>query len=168
MPPVELWSRVPPDNSVGTSQLADGAVTTDKLADGAVTPPKASAPMKSEHILGDDTEVFTTSTTYYEVKGFNFYKNADVESMNWDSIEAVAEGRVAASGNTASVGIFVNNESSPRLEFTFTDTSYSLDRGTFSISDLGTGLHRISIRLKTSSAASRAFQRHLEIKAVKK
>jgi hypothetical protein len=168
MSPVELWSRIPPAGSVGTEQLIDGSVTTDKIADGAVTVSKVSPSVKSEHILGDDTEVFTTSTTYHEVKGFNFYKNVDVESMNWDSIEVVAEGRVAASGNTATVGIFVNNEASPRLEFTFTDTSYSLDRGTFSISDLGTGLHRISIKLKTSSAASRAFQRHLEIKAVKK
>jgi hypothetical protein len=168
MTPVELWSRIPPANSVGTEQLIDGSVTSDKIADGAVTISKVSPSVKSEHILGDDTEVFTISTTYDEVKGFNFYKNTDVESMNWDSIEAVVEGRVAVSGNTASVGIFVNNESSPRLEFTFTDTSYSLSRGIFSISDLGTGLHRISIRLKTSNPASRAFQRHLEIKAVKK
>jgi hypothetical protein len=111
---ISLWSRLPPPNSVGSDELKDGAVTTNKIADGAVTSPKAGDSLKSEHILGDDTEVTTTSTTYAEVKNFNFYKDTTVESINWKTMEVVAEGRVSASGPTNSIGIFVDAESNPQ------------------------------------------------------
>jgi hypothetical protein len=166
MAAIDLWSRLPPPNSVGTEQLRDGAVTTPKIADGAVTSPKAADSLKSEHILGDDTEVYTTSTDYTEVKMFDFYKDASVESLNWKTMEVVAEGKVSASGLTATVGIFVNAEDTPRLELAFTGTDYSVETDTFSMADLGTGLHKISIRLKISGGGT-AYNRHLEIKAVK-
>jgi hypothetical protein len=165
MPPVELWSRIPPANSVGTAQLVDGAVTTEKIADGAVTLIKAAPSLKSEHILGDDTEVSSASTSYEEIKKFNFYKDTAVESMNWSTLEVVAEARVDTSGQTATVGLFVDAETSPRLELSYTGTTYATSRGTADISDLATGSHLISIRLKTTGGT--AYQRHLEIKAVK-
>jgi hypothetical protein len=163
---IELWSRVPPPSSVGPDQLQDNAVTTEKIADGAVTPPKASDLLKSEHILGDDTETMTTSTSYEEIKKFNFYKDTSVDSINWKSLEVMAEGRVSAGGLTATLGVFVNAELDPRLELAYASTSYSVSRGTVDISDLSTGLHLISIRLKISGAGT-AYQRHVEIKATK-
>jgi hypothetical protein len=166
MAAVNLWSRVPPPDSVGTEQLKDGAVTTPKIADGAVSTTKAADSLKSEHILGDDTEVLTDSTAYTEVKFFDFYKDVGIESLNWKTMEVVAEGKVSASGLTATVGIFVNAEATPRLELTFTGTDYSTSTDTFDMADLGTGLHKISVRLKISGAGT-AYNRHLEIKAVK-
>ena len=166
MAAIDLWSRLPPPNSVGTEQLKDGAVTTPKIADGAVTSPKASDSLKSEHILGDDTEVYTTSTDYTEVKMFDFYKDASVESLNWKTMEVVAEGKVSANGLTNTIGIFVDAETTPRLELTFTGTTYSLSRGTFSMADLATGLHKISIQMKISATGT-AYNRHIEIKAIK-
>jgi hypothetical protein len=163
---INLWSRLPPPNSVGTDELKDGAVTTNKIADGAVTSPKAGDSLKSEHILGDDTEVTTTSTTYAEVKNFNFYKDTTVESINWKTMEVVAEGMVSASGLTATVGVFVDTETTARLELTFTGTEYSVSRGTLSMTDLTTGLHKISVQMKISAAGT-AYNRHIEIKAIK-
>jgi len=161
---IELWSRYPPPNSVGTAQLQDGAVTTPKIADGAVTPPKTSAGFRSRFILGDDTEVTETSTSYVEKKKFNFYKDTTVETLNWQEMEVVAELKSSSAAVTASVGIFVDAEATPRLELTSNSTTYEIKRGTFSMADLPTGLHTISIRCKVSAAGT-MNQRHLEIQA---
>jgi hypothetical protein len=161
---IELWSRLPPPNSVGTAQLQDGAVTTPKIADGAVTAPKTSGGFRSRFILGDDTEVTETSTTYVEKKKFNFYKDATVETLNWQEMEVVAELKSSASTITASVAVFVDAETTPRLELTSTSTTYDIKRGTFSMADLPTGLHTISIRCKVSAPGT-ISQRHLEIQA---
>jgi hypothetical protein len=162
---IELWSRMPPPNSVGTEQLKDGAVTTSKIADGAVTPAKLSGAVRSVFILGDDTEVTETSTTYVEKKRFNFYKDTGIDTLNWISIELVAELKSSASTYTAYVALFVDNETSPRIELFTNSTSYSVLRGTADISDLATGLHTFSIRCKVSASGGTAYQRHVEIQA---
>jgi hypothetical protein len=137
---IELWSRLPPPNSVGTAQL------------------------RSRFILGDDTEVTETSTSYVEKKKFNFYKDTAVETLNWQEMEVVAELKSSATTVTASVAVFVDAEATPRLELTSTSTTYEIKRGTFSMADLPTGLHTISIRCKVSAAGT-MNQRHLEIQA---
>ncbi|MCC6056172.1 MAG: hypothetical protein LM583_05800 [Desulfurococcaceae archaeon] len=162
---IELWSRIPPPNSVGTEQLKDGAVTTSKIADGAVTPAKLSGAVRSVFILGDDTEVTETSTTYVEKKRFNFYKDTGIDTLNWIGIELVAELKSSASTYTAYVALFVDNETSPRIELFTNSTSYSVLRGTADISDLATGLHTFSIRCKVSASGGTAYQRHVEIQA---
>jgi hypothetical protein len=172
---IQLWNRYPPPNSVGTAQLMDGAVTTSKIADsavttpkiadGAVTPAKLSGAVKSVFILGDDTEVSETSTTYVEKKVFNFYKNTTIDSLNWTVMEMVAELRSSATTYTAYVALFVDAETTPRIELYTNSTSYAVLRGTADISDLPTGLHTFSIRLKVSSSGGTAYQRHIEIQA---
>ena len=162
---IELWNRIPPPNSVGTEQLKDGAVTSSKIADGAVTPAKLSGAVLSVFILGDDTEVTETSTTYVEKKRFNFYKDTSIDTLNWISIELVAELKSSASTYTAYVALFVDNETSPRIELFTNSTSYSVLRGTADISDLATGLHKFSIRCKVSTVGGTAYQRHVEIQA---
>jgi hypothetical protein len=150
------------DGAVTTAILADGAVTTPKLADGAVTPAKASAALRSAFILGDDTEVTETSTDYVEKKVFNFYKDAGVETMNWQEVELVAELKSSAATVTAYVALFVDAEASPRIELSTTSTTYTILRGTASIADLATGLHTFSIKCKVTGAGT-AYQRHLEV-----
>jgi hypothetical protein len=162
---IELWSRRPPPNSVGTEQLIDGAVTTSKIADGAVTPAKLTGAVRSAFILGDDTEVTETSTTYVEKKKFNFYKDTSVDTLNWNSIELVAELKSSSSTYTAYVALFVNNEANPRIELSTNSPSYSILRGTANIADLPTGLHTFSIRCKVSAAGGTVYQRHVEIQA---
>ncbi|MCC5990488.1 MAG: hypothetical protein LM558_03145 [Thermosphaera sp.] len=169
---INLWSRLPPPNSVGTEQLKDGAVTTEKLADGAVTTPKiadgavttakVAASLRSTFILGDDTEVYESSTSYVEKKMFNFYKDAAVDTLNWQEMELVAELRASAPGTTAYLALFVDAETTPRIELSTTSTAYVVLRGTASIADLGTGLHTFSIRVRATGGGV-AYQRHLEI-----
>jgi hypothetical protein len=161
---IELWNRMPPPNSVGTTQLQDNAVTTVKIADGAVTATKAAASLANKFILGDDTTVTSTLTTYEEKKKFNFYKNTTIDQMNWQTMEVVAELSSSAPTVTASLGVFVDTEATPRLELTTTSTTLTVLTGNFSIADLSTGLHTISIRLKVSAAGT-ATNRHLEIQA---
>jgi hypothetical protein len=164
---IDLWNRIPPPNSVGTEQLKDGAVTTPKIADGAVTQAKLSGVVRSVFILGDDTEVTETSTTYVEKKKFNFYIDRNVDTLNWTSIEFVAELKSSASTYTAYVALFIDNETNPRIELYTNSISYSVLRGTADISDLTTGLHIFSIRCKVSASGGTAYQRHVEIQAMR-
>jgi hypothetical protein len=161
---IELWNRMPPPNSVGTTQLQDNAVTTVKIANGAVTASKAAASLANKFILGDDTTVTETSTSYVEKKKFNLYKSTTIDQLNWQNMEVAAELSSSATAVTASIGFFVNAEGTPRLELTTTSTTLTVLTGSFSISDLATGLHTISIRLKVSAAGT-ATNRHLEIQA---
>jgi len=159
---IELWSRKPPPNSVGVNELQDGAVTTSKIADGAVTPTKVSSSLRSVFILGDDTEVYETSNIYVEKKRFNFYKDTSIDTLNWQEIEFIAEIKTSTAGTQAYVSLFVDNESTPRIELYTGSTTYTVLRGTASISDLGTGLHTFSIRVKISGSGT-AYQRHVEV-----
>jgi hypothetical protein len=162
---IQLWSRIPPPGSVGTEQLKDGAVTASKIADGAVTPEKVSDVLRSTFILGDDTEVTETSTTYVEKKVFNFYVDRAVDTLNWKTIELIAELKSSATIYTVYVALFIDDEATPRIELFTNSTTYSVLRGTADISDLTTGLHKFSIRCKVSTAGGTAYQRHLEIQA---
>jgi hypothetical protein len=159
---IQLWSRKPPPGSVGTEQLVDGAVTASKIADGAVTPAKVSPVLRSTFILGDDTEVTETSTTYVEKKVFNFYKDTSIDTLNWQEIELIAELKSSASTVTVYVALFVDAETSPRIELSTTSTSYVILRDTASIADLATGLHTFSIRCKVAGTGT-VYQRHIEI-----
>jgi hypothetical protein len=159
---IELWSRKPPPNSVGVNELQDGAVTTPKIADGAVTPSKVSGALRSVFVLGDDTEVYETSTTYVEKKRFNFYKDTSIDTLNWQEIEFIAELKTNTVGTQAYVALFVDNENTPRIELYTSSTTYVVLRGTASITDLSTGLHVFSIRVKMVGSGT-AYQRHIEI-----
>jgi hypothetical protein len=79
-------------------------------------------------------------------------------------MEVVAELKSSATTVTASVAVFVDDEATPRLELTSNSTTYTIRRGTFSMADLPTGLHTISIRCKVSAPGT-MHQRHLEIQA---
>jgi hypothetical protein len=159
---IELWSRKPPPNSVGVNELQDGAVTTNKIADGAVTPAKVSGALRSVFILGDDTEVSESSTIYVEKKKFNFYKDTSIDTLNWQEIEFIAELKTSTAGTQAYVGLFVDAETTPRVELYTGATTYTVLRGSASISDLATGLHTFSIKVKVTGTAT-AYQRHIEI-----
>jgi hypothetical protein len=159
---IQLWSRKPPPNSVGTEQIIDGSITTSKIADGAVTPAKVSSSLRSQFILGDDTEVYDTTTNYIEKKVFNFYKDTSIDTLNWQEIELIAELKTSTAGTTAYIGLFVDNETTPRIELSTTSTTYTVLRGTCSISDLATGLHTFSIRIKITGQGT-VYQRHIEI-----
>jgi hypothetical protein len=162
---IEIWNRMPPPNSVGTEQLKDGAVTTSKIADGAVTPAKLSGVVRSVFILGDDTLVTETSTTYVEKKKFDLYKDTSIDTLNWTEIEFVAELRSSNSTYTAYVALFVDYETNPRIELYTNSTRYEVLRGTADISDLTTGIHTFSIMCKVSESGGMVYQRHVEIQA---
>lgn len=152
--------------AVTEPKIADLAVTTAKIADTAVTLAKVTDDVRVHHILGDNTEVTETAITYTDKKRFNFYKHTTIPMLNWKTIEIVCEGKVAATGQALDVGFFVGVEVAPRLVLTYTETVYTTKRGVFSIADLPTGLHLITIKMKVAASGQTGYQRHLETMAV--
>jgi len=100
-------------------------------------------------LTADETELSTTSTSYTSMKYFDFVMDR-TRGYSWNKLVVYAEAYNNTSGQTTYVGVFVDNESSPRLELTYTATSYTLKSGDISISDLSDGIHKIDIRVKVT------------------
>lgn len=147
-------------------RIAKVPIITPEVMNGAITLPKVTDDVRVHHILGDDTEVTETATTYADKKKFNFFKDTTIPTLNWKLFEIVCEGKVATAGQICDIGFFVGAEVSPRLTLTYTETVYTTKRGVFSIADLATGLHLITIRMKVAAAGQTGYQRHIEVRAV--
>jgi hypothetical protein len=100
-------------------------------------------------LTADETELSTTSTSYTSMKYFNFVMDR-TRGYSWNKLVVYAEAYNTTSGQTTYVGVFVDNETSPRLELTYTTTSYTLKSGEITISDLADGIHKIDIRVKVT------------------
>ena len=168
-PPIPITTEFIATGAVTTDRLADNAVTTVKLADNAVTLSKVGHAVRSGFFLGDDTEVFSTSTTFEEIKNFSFIKSNSIEAggkgKNWIHLFYRAELATQSTGVTVTLGVFIDNEPTPRATNTTTVVypSFDIVDGDFSIADLSLGKHIVRIKVMTASSAVRVFQRTLEI-----
>jgi len=151
------------DGAITTAKLADTAVTTAKIADGAVTPAKASAELKSKMYMGDETEVSVTGTTETELKQFLFVQDGPMGTINSFYVQATLKS--SSSTATASLKIYIDDETTPRLTLSTTSTDYALQTGYFDVSDLTSGIHTIHIKLASDTATETAYNYLLEFYA---
>jgi hypothetical protein len=114
-------------------------------------------------LTADETELSTTSTSYTSMKYFNFVMDR-TRGYSWNKLVVYAEAYNNTSGQTTYVGVFVDNETSPRLELTYTTTSYTLKSGEITVSNLSDGIHKIDIRVKVTGGTG--YIRLVEVHAL--
>ena len=105
-------------------------------ADGVSVPNKAP-------IVWDDTQKSVSGTTETEVKNFRFAKSSAVRA--WSKLYVLAS--LWVSGGTGHLKIYVDGETSPRLDLSTTNTSETVLSGEIDISDLGEGIHTLHVKL---------------------
>jgi hypothetical protein len=152
--------------AVLTYHISDSAVTTEKIADNAVTLPKAHAALRTSLYVGDETEVAVTGTTYVDIKAFQFTKAAAADGLSLITLIPKAEIRTDVSGTTVTIGFFVNNETTPRLELSSNTSGYTVVSGSFSVADLPLGTHTLKVSLKASTGSVVVYNKMLEVYGV--
>jgi len=151
------------DAAITTAKLADAAVTTAKIADAAVTPAKASPELRTGMYFGDDTEVSVTGTTETEVKALYFVQGGPLGTIA--SIEVYATLKSSVDTATATLKIYVDDETTARLSLSTTSTTYGLVSGSMDVSDLAAGLHTLHIKLVSDTAGETAYNQMIEFYA---
>jgi len=149
--PVPITTEYIATGAITTDRIADDAVTTAKLSDLAVTLSKLHAVSRTSYYIGDDTEISTTSTVYDPVKRFSFTKSSN---FDWEHLWFVGQIKSSVSGKTTTLGIFIDDEDTPRSEISTTKGEYDLIDVDFSIADLGFGVHSVTIKLKATTGAT--------------
>ncbi|RLG77358.1 MAG: hypothetical protein DRO12_02460 [Thermoprotei archaeon] len=94
-------------------------------------------------LVFDDTQKSVSGTTETEVKHFRFSKTSSY--TNWKKLTVVAS--LWVDGGTGTLKIYINDETSPRLSLSTTNTSESVVSGEIDISDLGEGVHTLRVKL---------------------
>jgi hypothetical protein len=103
-----------------------------------------------QFVAGDDTVISTTSTSYPTSDQKYFYLALRLADMLSYKLQASVEGYISASGQTLTVGVYVDG--SLKAEIAFTETSYTvkvsppIDLSTLSPSTT----HTVGIRLKVT------------------
>jgi len=175
---IELRKRIPvpittdfiADNSITTSKIADNSITTEKIVDNAITLSKVSGSVRAGFVIGDDTLMYSYSTTGEEIKRFSFVKSQTIEAggkgKNWKKVYWRAELRTTDTTGmtTATIYMLINNETTPRTGASASTNSSTFDivDGAIDISDLPFGKHDIHIYIKTSNGTYKVEQQTIE------
>lgn len=150
--------------AVTTERIADFAIVEAKIADNAVTLPKAHAALRTSLYVGDETEVSVTGTTYVDIKAFQFTKELPgANGLSLVELIPRAELRSDISGITATIGFFVDTETTPRLELSANTSGYTVVSTGFSVADLAVGTHTLTVKLKTGTGSVAVYNRMLEV-----
>ncbi|MHA1480184.1 MAG: hypothetical protein ACTSQZ_02015 [Candidatus Thorarchaeota archaeon] len=143
-------------------EVADGAVTTAKLADNAVTTAKAIAALKRHVYIGDETEVSNTGVTPNEEKSFSIAKAA-AALLDWKTLHVQCMMKTSAAAHVGTMDVHVDDEETSRISIETESEAYELLSGNCDISDLGTGKHEISIRLKSADADETCYNELIDV-----
>jgi len=166
---INIRSRIPPANSVGTTELKDGAVTspkladlavtTDKIADEAVTVAKAEPYLKTSLYLGDETEVEVYGNTETEKKTFSITKA--LPGLNIKRLKFTVELKSATSAASAFVNIYQGATS--LVSVSSVSTSYERATASYDCSGWATGYYPLSVKLYSATSEATAYNRLFEM-----
>lgn len=166
---INIRSRVPPPNSVGTTELKDGAVTspkladeavtTTKIADGAVTLDKAEPYLKTSLYVGDETEVEVYGDTETEKKTFSLTKalpGLDIKRLKF-TIE------IKTSTSAASAFVNVYQGATALVSVSSVSTDYEIATASYDCSGWAAGYYPISVKLYSATSEATAYNRLFEM-----
>jgi hypothetical protein len=120
--------------------------------------------LRTSLYVGDETEVSVTGTTYVDIKRFLFTKEAPgANGLSLVELIPRVELRSDVSGITATIGFFINEETTPRLELTANTSGYTVVSTGFSIADLPVGTHTLTVKLKTETGSVAVYNKMLEV-----
>jgi len=107
----------------------------------------------------DESELSTTSTSYTSLKEFNLIKLSGA-GINYSKMTVIVEAYNNTSGQTTTVGVFIDG--SLVTEIPFTETSYTLKYAIINISGLSDNArHYVQIQVKVTGGTG--YLRHLEV-----
>jgi len=99
----------------------------------------------------NEAESYVTGTTESTLtnadKSLDFVK--DYKTCNLVKLRVL--GQIKVTGGTGTISFYIDGETSPRLTWTTTSTSYEIVNGVIEIRDLGEGLHTLYVKAKNST-----------------
>ncbi len=114
----------------------------------------------ARYIAWDDT-LWSAGTVETEVKHARFAKTSQAPVS---TILVIVSLWVDTPGATGHARFYVNNEITPRLSLSTTSTFETVLTGSFSVADLGFGIHAIGLRIYSTSG--NVYTQYLEIIAL--
>ena len=160
----ELPSSKIKNGAVVEEKLANLSISTDKLQDNVVTLAKANDDVRLKSFVGDETLVSVTGLTESIEKELTIPK--DVVRFGASKIRVLAGLYSSDAAFTASLKVYIDSETTERLELTSNSETSELVSGEFDISDLGAGKHSVKISLVSSDVAGTAYNDLIDIMVV--
>ena len=117
-----------------------------------------SKSVTTRFIVADDNLVFSTGTSWDILKELRFVRN--IEDFNSNTLLVKTE--IMSLQGTSNIGVFLNEESSPRKVLSTIGTSFELLQGTTFIGDLLDGVNLIKIGHRNLDNGT-SYQRLIEL-----
>ena len=152
------------DGGVLEGKIAALAISTGKLKDNVITLAKANDDIKVSHFAGDETEASVTGITEVDTKECSFPKKTGYAG---NKIRFIATLKTNDALKTASIKVYVDAEAIARATYTSTAIAYELVGGDIDISDLGTGTHKITVKMLSDAADGIAYNDMWDVLLIK-
>ena len=136
-----------------------------KLKDNVVTLAKADNDVKAVTFTGDESELSVTGAGETSIKEFSFVKKGG--AIEPKRMRIIITLKTNDEINTATAKIYLNGEVAARTEFSSTSLTYELKSDDFDISDLASGKHLVSLKLKSSDELGIVYSDYLDVLLVK-
>ena len=177
---VTLTDLTPAAGSITASHLADSAVDLStakvvgllpgaKIADGAVSPSKASKSALRDPMVINSSEQSVAGITATTIKTAQFAKSASGPGAISD-ISFAASLKTSNASYAATIELYIDSEATPRSGATLSSSSAAYDlqsTGDIDVSDLSTGVHSLTFKLKSADASATAYNKQLDIYGVR-
>ena len=134
-----------------SGKIAAGAITSTKLADGSVIPSKASSGLKTVLVGAVEGPLTAGGPTPQTLKTARFIKAEGI--YNLEKMVIGLEMKTSNAASAARVRVFMNGETTERLELSSISTSLEHKVGTFTISDLAEGIHSVTVKALNDGAS---------------
>lgn len=152
------------DGGVVEGKIASLAISTGKLKDNVITLAKANDDIKVSHFAGDETEISVTGVTEVDTKECSFPKKPGYAG---GKIRFMATLKTSDVLKTASMKVYLDAEATARAIYNSSSLAYELVGGDIDISDLGSGVHKIIVKMLSDAATGIAYNDMWDVLLIK-